>query len=146
MFKHALHILFWEIEYTAMEVFNCVTLFCLGLSFFTTIFSKTILVASLGAKNGLHFVYLIGGIMVLFGAFGLLNIINSRVLMRKWFALGGTFMWGFLFVTFSNPPIKPTSVVFIAVLVMFSMWTFIRLVLKHRAQRLLDPRDSFKNQ
>ncbi len=142
--REALFILFWEIDYTAFEVFNGFTIFILGVSFWFLRSSQSIIAIST-VDIGLNLVYAISVFMIIFGTFGMLSLTRRSVIMRKWAALVGVFIWGFLFTLFSTPPIKPTSIIFISVLTGFSIWAYIRLVLKHRGKRFLDPRDSYNN-
>lgn len=145
-FKGIIHALFWEVDYKAFEVFNGVTILILGVSFFFLRSSQYIVSqAEINSVFAFPTYYTIAVIMVIFGVLKVYAISQGRLVARKWLALAGTFMWGFLFTVFLTPPVKPSSIVFILILVAFSMWAFIRLVLEHRGRRLLDPRDSFRN-
>lgn len=148
----ALYVLLWEIEYTAFEVFNGLTIMSLGISFLYSDFSSTrVIYRTFSGDSAQTIVQGIAWVMILFGVLKVIALTQHRFKPTKWLlwrrnlAGIGTFLWGFIFAVFANYPTKPASLVFIISIIAFSTWAFIRLVLERRGQRLLDPEDTYKN-
>lgn len=151
--RDGIKVLLWDIEYTAFEVFNGLTILSLGFSFLNNQFaSARVIYRTFTGSSATYVVHAIAGVMILFGILKMIALTQHQSNPTKWLrwrmnlAGIGTFMWGFLFAVFANYPIKPASLIFIISLIGFSMWAFIRLILERRGQRLLDPEDSFKNE
>ena len=142
--REAIKFILWNIEYTAYELFNGVVMLALGTSLLLGMFVDRIEVLSDGTISP-PFIFFIAMFMILFGIGKVYAISRHKIAMRKWLALVGTFLWGFLFVAFNQSPVTPVSILFITIFILFSMWCYIRLFLKHKGKRLLDPTDSFKN-
>ncbi len=143
--RDSLRILFLDVDYKGFEVFNGIVIFVLGCAFIFLNSSRVILTSSLSYFPYSEVIYSISSIMIIFGVLKIIAIIRNDVFLRKWLAFVSSFLWAFLFVIFSNRDIKPTSIVFMIVIILFSMWAYIRLVVIHRGQRLIDPRDPFEN-
>ena len=149
----AIYTILWEIEYVAFEAFSGITIMALGISFLCTDFSSAkIIRRAIDGGNEALTVTIISVFMVIFGIFKLIALTQCRFTPQKWLVwrrnLAGicVFLWGFIFTVFAHSPTKAGSLVFIISIIGFSMWAFIRLVLERRAQRLLDPDDSYKNE
>lgn len=143
--RESLRVLFLDVDYKGFEVFNGLTMLVMGVAFIFLNSSKVILTASLAYFPYSAVIYTISSVMIIFGILKMIAISRNIVAFRKWLALVGAFMWTFLFVIFSNRDVKPTSTVFMLVIIVFSTWAYIRLVLIHKGQRLIDPRDPFDN-
>jgi hypothetical protein len=142
-----INVILWDIHYVSIEVFNSVSLIGFGISILLTPASQKIIRDSLPDSVVSNFspLVLVSYVMIFVGIVQMFALRYSSIKIRKWITFFSIFFWGFLLVIFTEPPYKPTAICFIVELTAFNLWSFIRLVLKHRSQRLLDPRDPYGN-
>lgn len=135
----------FDLNWGVLEFFNGVSFIGFGISLLFTPIGQDTLAHSIPSSSFISGPNVICIIMILFGVLKIWALVFGSVQVRKWIAFVATFSWGFLLVVFVTPPYKPTAIFFILELTLFTLWIFIRLVLRHRAERLLDPRDPYLN-
>lgn len=135
----------WNVNYGVMEFFNGVSFIGFGVAVYLTQSAMRVVENAIPSGPTPQTTMTICTIMILFGALKIWALVWGSIRLRKWIAFIAMFSWGFLLVVFTTPPYKPTAIFFILELTLFTLWIFIRLVLKHRAERLLDPRDPYSN-
>jgi hypothetical protein len=132
------HHLLFELDYRIVEIFNGIAFALIGV------------VLAFEIDQIFHFFQFtdgitpyLGGVFALLGAAGLVTYFRGPIRIRMGIAFASMFMWAFLLVVLSEYPVRPVLIVLVLELTLFTMWTYIRLTLDRRAERLLDPRDPY---
>ena len=133
----------WKFDYDVIELMNGVTFLGLGL---VMIFSPRDAFAISAGLSHLPFVASIsalGVLNILLGIWKLWALKSGTIRHRKWLTFSMSFVWAFYTLLFAEGAYRTLIIFFTGELCLFSMWAYIRLVIKHRSQRLLDPRDKY---
>lgn len=142
--KESVSLFLWKLEYDLVELLNGLNFFGLGL---LMLFSQRDSFAITKALSNVPFIFSIKVLAIANILIGILKIYALKkmsIRSRKWFMFIAVFIWAFYTVLFEEGQYRNIVILLTAELSLFSLWAYIRLVIKHRGQRLLDPRDKFK--
>lgn len=130
----------WRYEYDIVEVINAFTGLGLGILFFLHVgpYTDSSTPPAFGIDPNL-----LGVVSVAFGFLSLVAFTHRSIRLRKWSTLTHVFLWAFYAILFQQGMTRPFLGFILTELSLFSLWAYVRLVIRHRAQRYLDPRDAY---
>lgn len=133
----------WRYDYDVIELLNGLTAIGLGIVLYLSPTDGYALGYGLHSLPFTVTVNFVAFILVLLGVWKVAALRYGTLNHRKWLTFAMIFIWAFIAVLFSEGPFKNIIIFFIGELSLFSVWAFIRLVLKHRIERYIDPRNPY---
>lgn len=144
--KERLHDFLFKFDYGVIELLNGVLFTGFGAILLIGNRDTSALARAItGTPIEYNGINIVAFIMLAFGLVKFYALLRGSLKMRRNVGFFGCFIWTTVIVLMSEQTSAPAGIFFYSVMTIFSVWTFVRLVMRHNAHRLLDPRDPYAN-